>query len=190
MADLIKRWQKGNMNAFEALFEQYKGLVFKNAVLMTGNREEAEDILQEIFMTVWNSCNSFDPGKGNFTTWLYRITVNRCIDRQRKKQQTPLSLEEQNIDLSEIGCQELPEETLIRKLEYERLINAVNQLDNKHRTVLILRYFNDLSYNEIAEVLDIPVGTAKSRIYNALRSLREKMSLAIMNTNIDSRRES
>lgn len=188
MADLIKRWQKGDMNAFEALFEQYKGLVFKNAVLMTGNREEAEDILQEVFFTVWNSCNHFDPGKGNFTTWLHRITINRCIDRQRKRKQASLPLEEQNLDLPEIGCQELPEETLMRKLEYERLINAVNQLDNKHRPVLILRYFNDLSYNKIAEVLDIPVGTVKSRIYNALRSVRGQINLELTDINMERRK--
>ena len=188
MADLIKRWQKGDMNAFEALFEQYKGLVFKNAILMTGNIEEAEDILQEVFFTVWNSLNNFDPGKGNFTTWLHRITINRCIDSQRKRKQASLPLEEQNLDLPEIGCQELPEETLMRKLEYERLINAVNQLDNKHRSVLILRYFNDLSYNEIAEVLEIPVGTVKSRIYNALRSVRGQINLELTDINMERRK--
>lgn len=174
MADLINKWQTGDMSAFEALFQQYKGLVFKNAILMTGNREEAEDILQDVFMTVWKSRHTFNPTKGKFVTWLYRITVNQSIDRQRRKQPASLSLEETNLDLPNANYQESPEEAIASKLEHERLANAVNHLDGKHRPVLVLRYFNGLSYREIAEVLDIPLGTVKSRIHQALKSLRRQ----------------
>ena len=181
MTDLVvEKWQAGDISAFEAFFQQYQRLVFKTAYLMSGNKEEAEDILQEVFVTVWKSRHSFDPAKGKLTTWLYRITVNQCVDRHRKKQPAFLSLEkaeEDGLHLAERGSSESAEDYLISKWEYERLIKAVNSLDGKHRPVLVLRYFDDLSYSEIAHVLEIPQGTVKSRINQALKSLREQLSI-------------
>ena len=182
MADSIDKWQAGDMNAFEAIFKQHKWLVFKNAALMTGSREEAEDILQDVFMTVWKSPQAFNPDKGKFVTWLHRITVNRCISNHRRKEPALLPLDEATPDLPGVNSQDLPEEALISKLEYERLIKTLNRLDSKHRPVLVLRYFNDLSYRDIADALDIPVGTVKSRLYNALCTLRGQMSLAMDNS--------
>ena len=179
MSDLIEKWQSGDMSAFEALFQQYRGLVFKTAYLMTGSREEAEDILQEVFVSVWKSRHTFSPMKGKLTTWLYRITVNQS-SKHRKKQPVLLSLDEARADgfhLPETTSSELPDEALVSKWEYERLIKAVNSLDSKHRPVLVLRYFDDLSYSEIAQVLDIPLGTVKSRINHALKFLREQLSI-------------
>lgn len=179
MSDLIEKWQSGDMSAFEALFQQYRGLVFKTAYLMTGSREEAEDILQEVFVSVWKSRHTFSPMKGKLTTWLHRITINQS-SKHRKKQPAFLSLEkviEAGFHLPETKRSELPEESLINKSEYEELMKALNSLDSKHRPVLVLRYLNDLSYSEIAQVLDIPLGTVKSRINHALRSLREQLSI-------------
>ncbi|MCK5576995.1 MAG: sigma-70 family RNA polymerase sigma factor [Dehalococcoidales bacterium] len=170
------------MNAFEAIFKQHKWLVFKNAALMTGSREEAEDILQDVFMTVWKSPQAFNPDKGKFVTWLHRITVNRCISNHRRKKPVLLPLDEATPDLPGVNSQDLPEEALNSKLEYERLIKMLSGLDSKHRPVLVLRYFNDLSYRDIADALDIPVGTVKSRLYNALCTLRGQMSLAMDNS--------
>ena len=83
--ELIRKWQKGDMKAFELLFLKYEGLVFKNAMLMTGNREQAEDVLQDVFIAVWNSRRSFNPKKAKFNTWLHKITMNRCIDSHRRE---------------------------------------------------------------------------------------------------------
>ncbi len=176
--DLIEKWQSGDINAFEALFQQYYKLVFKTAYLMVGNREDAEDVLQEVFFAVWKSRCTFNPAKGKLTTWLYRITINQCADRKRRKQVATLSTEEtkdDGFDLPEIRSSELPEELSMSRLEYERAIKAVNSLGEKHRPVLILRYFNDLSYNEIAQVMGIPLGTVKSRLNEALRTLRGQL---------------
>ena len=176
----MEKWQSGDMSAFEALFQQYQGLVFKTAYLMTGNRQEAEDILQEVFVSVWKSRHTFNPTKGKLTTWLHRITINQCARIHRKKQPALLSLEkvtEEGFQLQAAENSELPDESLISKSEYEELMKALNSLDSKHRPVLVLRYFNDLSYDEIARVLDIPLGTVKSRINQALRSLREQLSI-------------
>lgn len=177
MTDLMEKLQADDISAFETIFQDYRRMVFKTAYLMTGRKEEAEDILQEVFVSVWRSRNTFNPKKGKLTTWIYRITVNQCLSRRRKKQPAILSLEEKSINLPDIKLEEQPEEVLVTKLEYERLMKAMNALDSRHRSVLILRYFNDLSYDEIAQVIGVPLGTVKSRISQALRSLRTQMSI-------------
>ena len=176
--ELTEKWQSGDMSAFEALFQQYQGLVFKTAYLMTSDKEEASDVLQEVFVTVWKSRHTFNPNKGKLTTWLHRITINHCVSRGRKKQPASFSLEEardDGFDLPETRSSELPEESLMSKLEYEGLVRTIGSLDGKHRPAIILRYFDDLSYDEIAQVLGIPLGTVKSRINQAVRSLRVQL---------------
>jgi RNA polymerase sigma-70 factor (ECF subfamily) len=177
MADLMEALRAGDESAFESVFQDYRKMVFKTAYLMTGSKEEAEDILQEVFVSVWRSRNTFNPKKGKLTTWIYRITVNQCLSRRRRRKPALLSLEEKSINLPDIKPEERPEEVLVTRLEYERLVKAMNALDGRHRSVLVLRYFNDLSYDEIAQVIGIPLGTVKSRISQALRSLRAQMSI-------------
>jgi RNA polymerase sigma-70 factor (ECF subfamily) len=176
MADLMEALRAGDVSAFEAVFQDYRKMVFKTAYLMTGSKEEAEDVLQEVFVSVWRSRKTFNPKKGKLSTWIYRITVNRCLSRRRRKKPALLPLEDKNIDLPYTKPTKQPEEILVTRLEYERLVKAMNALDSKHRSVLVLRYFNDLSYDEIAQVIGIPLGTVKSRISQALKSLRAQMS--------------
>ena len=160
-------WQSGNIAAFGALFRQYERLVFKNAYLITGDREEAEDVLQEVFVSVWKSRHTFNPNRGKLTTWLHRITVNKCLERNRRRKLDTLPLE--GLDLP---ATQLTDNVLVTRQEYDKLIEAMNSLDAKHRAVLILRYFNDLSYEEIAKAVGIPLGTVKSRINSGLKLLR------------------
>jgi len=176
MPDLTEKWQHGDVNAFETLYRQYEKLVFRTAYLITGSKEAAEDVLQEVFISVWKSRHTYDPNKGKLTTWLYRITVNQCSKRKARKVPATISLEEKGIDLPEMKQQSRPEDILISKLEYDRLLRAMDKLDTKHRSVLVLRYFNDLSYQEIAEALEIPLGTVKSRLNQSLRYLKEQMT--------------
>ena len=89
MEDSVKKWQSGDGDAFDELFHKYKWLVFKNALIITGNRNEAEDILQEVFIKVWKSRRTFNEEKGKFVSWLYRITINQSINRHRKKKSLP-----------------------------------------------------------------------------------------------------
>lgn len=176
MTNSIEKWQSGDMDAFEALFRQYERLVFKTAYLMTGSKEEAEDVLQEVFMSVWKSRHTFNPTRGKITTWLHRIIINHCSRKHHKKRAVTISLEDKVYDLPETKSHQ-PEEILVTRLEYDRLLEAMNSLDSKHRSVLVLRYFNDLSYGEIAQVVGIPLGTVKSRINHALKSLRQQLSI-------------
>jgi len=185
MTNKLEKWQTGDMKAFETLFLEFKGLVFKNAVFMAGNKAEAEDILQEVFINVWRSRQDFDPEKGKFVTWLYKITLNQCISNHRKKRPDSLSLDEELLNFPDSIKTDLIEENLINKMEYEKLMEELTQMDNKHKQVLILRYFNDLSYSEIAEILEIPLGTVKSRIFIAVRLLRERMQMEIKQNCVD-----
>ncbi len=165
-------WQSGDMAAFESLFRQYQRLVFKTAYLISGSREEAEDVLQEVFVSVWRARQTFNPQKGKLTTWLHRITVNKCVERQRKKKVTQVSLEGLDLPMTQVS-----DDVLVSRQEYDRLIKAMNSLDTKHRAVLVLRYFNDLSYEEIAQTVGIPLGTVKSRMNQALKLLRGQMGV-------------
>ena len=176
MPDLTEKWQHGDVNAFETLFRQYEKLVFRTAYLITGSKEAAEDALQEVFISVCKSRHTYDPNKGKLTTWLHRITVNQCSRGKGRKAPASVSLEDKGIDLPEMKQQSRPEDILINKMEYDRLLRAMESLDTKHRSVLVLRYFNDLSYQEIAEALEIPLGTVKSRLNQSLRYLKEQMN--------------
>jgi RNA polymerase sigma factor (sigma-70 family) len=175
MPDSTEKWQQGDVSAFETLYRQYEKLVYRTAYLITGDKEVANDALQEVFISVWKSRHTYDPNKGKLTTWLHRITVNECSRGRTRKASTTVSLEERGIDLPEMKHQSQPDEILVSKMEYEQLLKAMDALDTKHRSVLVLRYFNDLSYQEIAEALEIPLGTVKSRLNQSLRYLREQM---------------
>ena len=176
MPDLIEKWQQGDVSAFETLYRQYEKLVFRTAYLITGNREVAEDTLQEVFLSMWRSRHTYNPQKGKLTTWLHRITVNQCSRKKPGKSPAAISLEEKGVDLPAMKHYFQPEEISISRIEYDRLLKAMAALDTKHRSVLVLRYFNDLSYKEIAEVMDIPLGTVKSRLNQSLRYLKERMN--------------
>jgi RNA polymerase sigma factor (sigma-70 family) len=172
--DTIERSQAGDECAFAELFEQYKNLVFKTAYLMLGEPQEAEDALQEVFLRVHRSLHSYQPSKGAFTTWLHRITVNHCINRTRKRrlQFTPIA----QVHPGRMPSQPSPE----RRLDDEDAVaRALHCLSVKLRAVVVLRYYWELSYGEIAETLGIPLGTVKSRLNAALRALRAELAPAM-----------
>lgn len=155
--------------AFADCFQQYKNMVYKTALLLLNSAEDAEDALQEVFMQVHKSRHSYDPSRGAVSTWIYRITVNHCTSRRRKsawrawiwQRLHPLSPSHAPSPEEQLG------DTAVRF--------ATQQLNDKLRTILILRFYNELSYEEIAEILEIPVGTAKSRVNFALATLRQKL---------------
>ena len=162
---------------FEAIFYRYKDMVFKIAYLIVGNAQEAEDVMQEVFIKVYRAGDTFRPEKGGFNTWLHRITVNQCISERRRKRLPSFShetLKEEGFDLPQASS-ELPEEFLMKQEESERIRRAMRSLDRKHRAVLALRYFDELSYGEIAQMLKIPLGTVKSRLNAAIKVLRKEI---------------
>jgi RNA polymerase sigma-70 factor, ECF subfamily len=167
---IIIRAQSGDREAFAILFEQYKHLVYKTAYLMLGESIEAEDALQDIFVQVYKSLSRFDPSKAAFSTWLYRVTFNYCLNHRRKKRPFTLPLEDKSLApalKSEFPVAQLADEEILQQ--------AIGKLTDKQRAVVILRYFWDLPYAEIAQILDVPLGTVKSRIDLALKTLRKAL---------------
>ncbi|MBC7262226.1 MAG: sigma-70 family RNA polymerase sigma factor [Chloroflexi bacterium] len=166
--DLVHRCQAGDEHAFAALFDKYKNLVYKTAYLMLGDASAAEDALQEVFIQLHRSLSSFQPSKGALTTWLYRITVNYCLNQRRTWRLPTLPLgQAPGLSLPSPEGQLGEEETIQL---------ALDRLSAKLKAAVILRYYWELSYAEIAQILGIPVGTVKSRLNQALNVLREELS--------------
>lgn len=160
-------------DTFADLYRQYKNLIYKTALLMLGDPGEADDALQEVFVRVMQSWSAYDSSKGAVTTWLYRITVNYCLNRRRDKRPT-LSLDEHHvIDGRQNGTHRVTELQVERD---EALRSALFHLSPKLRATVVLRYYWDLSYSEIAEVLQIPIGTVRSRLNLAHRRLRRQLA--------------
>jgi RNA polymerase sigma-70 factor, ECF subfamily len=166
---LIRRCQAGDDEAFVLLFEQYKNLVYRTAYLTLGNATDAEDILQDVFIQVHRALDSYDPKRGAFTTWIYRITVNRCLN-WRRSQRPHRSLKDAHE--REAGDSESLHD---RYADDDSVRRALDRLNSKLRVTVVLRYFCDLSYAEIAEILDVPLGTVKSRLNQAMHALHEDL---------------
>jgi len=171
---LIHRSQAGDEEAFAALFQRYKNLAYKTAYLMLGSADDAEDALQEVFIQVYKSLSTFQPSKGAFTTWLHRITVNHCLNQRRKRHLPMLSLDK----VSPLSLTSHLSSFESRLAEEETVRQVLSRLSKKQRAVVILRYYWDLSYAEMAQILDVPVGTVKSRMNLALRTLRKELETA------------
>lgn len=167
ITELIERTLAGNHKAFEQIFEGHKNLVFKTAYLILDDVSEAEDALQETFLKAYSSLGAYNPSKGAFTTWLYRITVNHCLSQRRRLTRLLRSREQVDEGVSASLETELA--------EGQALQGALARLSPKLRAVLVLRFFLDLSYAEIAQVLDVPLGTVKSRLNLALKKASEEL---------------
>jgi RNA polymerase sigma-70 factor (ECF subfamily) len=175
--ELILRFQQGQPRTFDALFNRYKDYAYRVAFYVIRHREEAEEAVQEAFLDVLRALPDYDvDGKASFRTWLYRVVVNRCKMRMRGKREPSVEWDDVEERLERLpvpdGPQK-PERALLQQERAAEIWRTVNALSEAHRAVLLLRYQEDLSYEEIAQVLGIKLGTVKSRLYNAHRKLRE-----------------
>lgn len=163
---LLQRSISGDEHAFEQIFHDYKNLVFKTAYLMLRNEEDAEDILQTVFLKVHRSLQTYDSAKSAFTTWLHRITINQCLNFKRKKRFNLIALTQQleNLLVS-------PTDQAAQVEDRQSLDTALSHLSEKLRPVIVLRYYWDMSYAEIAMTMEIPLGTVKSRLSQAVEKL-------------------
>ncbi|NMB89425.1 MAG: RNA polymerase sigma factor [Chloroflexi bacterium] len=163
--ELIERCRRGDRDAFSELFERYKNLVYRTAYLMLGDAGEADEVLQEVFLSLFAGLASYRPEKSAFSTWLYRVTFNRCLNR-RRRQSRLVGL------YGRFGFFTRGEESSLERAEDgESVRQALRRLSPPLRAVIILRYYQELSYAEIAAVLEISPGTVKSRINLAHQTL-------------------
>lgn len=175
--ELIRRYQAGQTDLFEALFERYKDYVYRVAFSLTRHVEEAEEVVQETFLDVLKALPRYDTaGRARFETWLYRVTTNRCKMRWRRKQLPSADWDEvgeQIAELPDTRSDHNPEDAAQQNETRRRVWQAVGQLNEIYREAIVLRYGHGLSYNEVAERLEISIGTVKSRLNAAHRKLQQ-----------------
>lgn len=175
---LIRRAQRGDADAFEQLLLEHQKNVYNLCYRMAGNPDDAMDLSQETFLRAWRCLDQYQFASA-FSMWLYRLCSNICIDflRRRRRQQTvPLTFEDADGEEQTYAvpdAQPLPEEQVELKLTRETLAAAMAQLLPEHRAVLQLRVVNEMSYEQIADVLDIQIGTVKSRLSRARNQLKK-----------------
>jgi RNA polymerase sigma-70 factor (ECF subfamily) len=183
---LIRRLQDRDEKAFEEVVRTYQNKVFNLVYRMMGNADEAEEVAQEVFVTVFKSVETF-RGEAKFSTWLYRIAANHCknrlkyLGRRSYKATGELNEETEHEAQSAQPSSMRPHidgpEAVLQGLELERLIqSAIAQLDEEHRELVILRDVEDLSYEDIARITGLELGTVKSRLHRARLQLKELMA--------------
>jgi RNA polymerase sigma-70 factor (ECF subfamily) len=170
--DIVARCRSDDREAFAELVRKYQSRVLTLATRMLDNRSEAEDVAQDIFVKVFQSLHDF-RGASRFSTWLYRITVNYCLNhiRRRTRQQQTLVLTELEDWLQESPMSN-PQKTLEEKQRWALVQAKLQLLSPEHRTIILLRDFEGLSYEEIADVLQLESGTVKSRLHRARMELK------------------
>ena len=175
-AQIVRRVLQGDVNAFERLVTEYEKAVYAIAQRMTGNAEDAADMTQETFIKAYNSLQSF-RGDSKFSVWLYRIASNVCLDFLRSRSRKPtvsLSVEDDEGEEGQLDIadeSQSPELLMERGLTRDAVRRGLDTLPPDYRQILLLREIQGLSYDEIAAVLEIEVGTVKSRIFRARKRL-------------------
>lgn len=182
-AALLSRLKVGDRGAFEELVATYQGLVFDLAYRLLGDREEARDVAQETFLKVFRYVGSF-RGESGLKTWLYRITVNQASNHRRwwnrRRRRETFSLDTSPDDTAPMSERlrssgASPEQLALVRERERRLMAALETLKHDFRVAVVLRDIQELSYEEIAETLEISVGTVKSRIARGREELRKRL---------------
>lgn len=171
--ELVEAIRRGDREAYRILIERHKSYVFTLVLRMVDHRETAEDLAQETFIKVFRSLEHF-RGDAKFTTWLYRLTVNLVKDYRRAQARRPV---ENWLDRMKdwIGSRsEQPEEQAVLREERRSVQDLVAELPEKYRIIITLYHFRQLSYQEIAEIMQIPVKTVETRLYRGKAMLKEK----------------
>jgi RNA polymerase sigma-70 factor, ECF subfamily len=178
---LIQQCKQGCLSAFDQLLERYEKRVFNFAYRMAGNYDDANDVAQEAFIRVFNSITTF-RGDANFSTWLYRIVTNVYLDERKRAKShlhTPLDdyieLEENTVTRQIEDGGPTPEQLIEQNERHDLLQAAIQSLPDYQRIMVVLYHTESKSYEEIAEIMNLPIGTVKSRLNRARLALKEKL---------------
>jgi RNA polymerase sigma-70 factor (ECF subfamily) len=173
---LIRRCQRGDPLAIEVLIRRYQNYVFRLCFLVMRNEQDAEDMTQETFVRAFRALPRFEIREGtSFEAWLYRVAVNACRSRMRRKWYQVLPWPEPAPQMVS-EPEEQPDRRVMRGEQRGEILAAIDTLGEKHRLVVILRYYGGLSNEEIAQALNIPCGTVRSRLHVARRRLKEVLT--------------
>jgi RNA polymerase sigma-70 factor (ECF subfamily) len=171
--ELVSRVRNGELEAFEMLYDRYKRPLYRAAVAITHNEDAAEEILQDAFIRAYRAMDRVDASK-SLSPWLHRIVVNLSYNWTRGSNRWPLSFDTV-IDSLLAGPAACPERVAERGEMREIVQEAIAALSFKRRAVLVLYYVQGFSLQEIAYILDCPLGTVKSRLHHACKALREHL---------------
>ena len=185
--ELVAKAKEGDQNAFSKLMARYRDSIFFMVLKMVHNRDDAEDLTIEAFGKAFNNIGNYSADFA-FSTWLFKIATNNSIDFIRKKRlvTTPIdrTTTTEDGETTPIAVRDHsanPEEAVIKEQRAQKIRGAIEQLSPKYRSLIELRYLDELSYEEIAEKLDLPLGTvkaqlfrAKDMLYNMLKITKEK----------------
>ena len=183
--DLVVFARSGSEQAYRELLERYQRPVFSLVYRMVRDRETAEDLAQETFVKVFNNIESYNP-KFKFSSWIFKIATNLTIDTLRRKELPTVSMDgsryartDEEVEASRVTVaseDENPEERLEAKELGEEIESAIGQLRPEYRTAILLRHVEGRPYEEIAEIMDVPLGTVKTYIHRARMELRETLA--------------
>ena len=177
---LVQRAKQGDGKAYDELMVLYKNAVYNIIYRMVHNQQEAEDLTQEAFIKAYNSINSFNEQYA-FSTWLFKIATNHCIDFFRKRKLKTYSMEQtirykdDRIKHEYADGEKAADKELLASEKTRLIRKAIADLPEKYRTAIELRHQEEKSYDEIAEILHIPLGTVKARIFRAREMLKKSL---------------
>jgi RNA polymerase sigma-70 factor (ECF subfamily) len=179
-AQLIEESLRGDAQSFGELVRKYQDRLFNTVVHVAGQREEAEDVVQEAFVQAFLKLKSFQR-QSAFYTWLYRIAFNVAISRRRRrKAETSIEQHREAAGVEPMDDGEAPDDRLLREERAELVSGALQRLTDEHRAILVLREMEGCCYETIAEILDLPVGTVRSRLHRARLQLRDELKGVVL----------
>ena len=168
-AALIRQCLAGDSSAFEGLVERYQKPLYNTALRMTGDSEEARDITQEAFVKAYERLSDYRP-EHKFFSWIYRILINGTLNHLKHRKHT------QELDAEIASHERPPDEEFDARRQSLRIEKALGDLSFDQRLVVVMRYFNDMSYVEMSAILSLPEKTVKSRLYSARQNLAVLLS--------------
>ncbi len=181
--ELILQLQDGNLDALGELYDRYQHIVYRTALAIVGDEFAAGDLLQDVFLRVNRFAIRIDPERP-IEPWLYRVTTNLTYTWLKRRKRWMLRPIEDMAEWLTSGKNNSPSYHLEKSEEWQGVYKAVASLALRHRVVIVLHYFNDLSLQEIADILEIPVGTVKSRLHYGRRTLKMHLE-AVDETKLD-----
>jgi RNA polymerase sigma-70 factor (ECF subfamily) len=182
---LVQLSRTGDRTAFEKLVDLYKGKIHRLAYRMLNNSHDSEDVVQETFMRVYLNLNRYDDNQ-NFSTWIYRIGKNLCVDLLRKRKvssslDADISEEDELTPYGVLPSNEItPEHQALLTEQQEQVRRVINTLSDKYKPVVTLYYLHDLNIQEISEELGMPLTTVKTRLHRGRDYLRKKWGMTIL----------
>jgi RNA polymerase sigma-70 factor, ECF subfamily len=187
--ELVARSMGGDLDSFNQLVLRWERPIYALAYRVIGREEDARDVAQEAFLRAFRALGGF-KGQAKFSSWLYRITLNLCRDWIRRERRTPIAQAPEGVDLIELAGESSPAESVEELVSRRQLGRAVEKamalLPEDQRTAIILKEYHGLTFQEIADLLDCPLSTVKTRLYQGLSVLRKQLRQAGVEGTFDS----